>query len=238
MPAGALIGAAGSVASGVASGKGASKAAQIQAQTAQQQMQLAQNMYNSNVARATPTMDNGTAAQTQLQSLLGLSGNPTSAEATLAATPGYQFAKQQGLDSINANAYASGQGNSGAALKSAMQYATGLADQNYNNYAAQLGSVADRGVSAMNGIIGAGNTLTSQQLGVTQNAANASSGNAAYQGTNIANMLKGLTQSATQAFGSSYSPTVAPTVTPSVGILNYDPLATHASTVPYTLGRI
>jgi|SRR5579862_243355 len=52
--------------------------------------------------------------------------NPT--QAGLAATPGYQFTLGQGLQSVaNSNA-ASGRGISGAALKGAANYATGLAD--------------------------------------------------------------------------------------------------------------
>ena len=204
MPA-AIIGGVGSVAGGIASGKGASKAAQIQADAQNRQTQALQSMYNENVSLMKPTYDNGATAQTQIQSLLGLGGDPTSAQATLAATPGYQFALNQSQNAVNANAYAAGLGNSGAALKSLQQNANGLASQNYNTYVNQLGTVADRGVTAMQGLVNQGNQTTAAQNAVTQTGANAQSTNAVYQGNDIANVLKGLTNSAGQAFGSSYS---------------------------------
>ena len=47
--------------------------------------------------------------------------------------PGYQFTLQQGLEGVQNAAAARGLGVSGAALKGAAQYATGLANQNYQN---------------------------------------------------------------------------------------------------------
>lgn len=51
----------------------------------------------------------------------------------LANTPGYQFALQQGLKAGQNSAAARGLGLSGAQLKGAQQYATGLADQTYGD---------------------------------------------------------------------------------------------------------
>lgn len=53
--------------------------------------------------------------------------------ATLEKTPGYQFNLTQGLKSVQNSAAARGLGNSGAALKGAAAYATGLADSTYQN---------------------------------------------------------------------------------------------------------
>jgi hypothetical protein len=55
--------------------------------------------------------------------------NPTMAD--LEATPGYQFTRDQGLKSVQNAAAAKGLGISGAALKGAANYATGLADSTY-----------------------------------------------------------------------------------------------------------
>ncbi|MES3048082.1 hypothetical protein [Sphingomonas faeni] len=220
MPA-AAIGAAATVGSGIASGKGAKKAAKIQAEAQAKQTAALQAMYQENKTLMTPTFHNGEAAQTQLQSLLGLGGDPSSAVKTLEATPGYQFAQSEGLNAINANAYASGQGNSGAALKSAMQYSSGLAQQNYNNYAGQLGSVADRGVSAMNGLVSQGNYTTGAINSSTQAGADAASANAAFQGNNLASMIKGVASAGGQAFGSSYGGNATPAIPgPYTGIYN------------------
>lgn len=199
------IGAAGSVAGGIAGGKGAKKAAKIQAQAQAQQTAALQAMYNSNVARMTPTFNNGAAAQSRLQTLLGLpGGDGSNPQALLASTPGYQFAVRQAMNATNAGAYSSGMGNSGAALKALQDRANGLAQQNFNTYVGQLGGVADRGVNAMTGIVQQGNQTTQQINQNTQNAADANSANAVYQSNNLANILKGISQSAGQAFGSSY----------------------------------
>jgi hypothetical protein len=54
-------------------------------------------------------------------------------EAQLQATPGYQFNLSQGLESTQNAAAARGLGVSGASLKGAATYATGLADSTYQN---------------------------------------------------------------------------------------------------------
>jgi hypothetical protein len=204
MPA-AIIGGVGAAAGGIASGKGASKAAKIQAQATVQQTAALQAMYATNKDLMTPTFDRGEAAQSRVQSLLGLSGGDgADAQAILAQTPGYQFAVRQGLAATNANAYASGSGNSGAALKALQDRGSGIATQNYNNYVGQLGDVANRGVSAMNGLVSQGNYTTGAINQQTQGNADSQSANAVFQGNNIANVIKGISGSAASAFGSSY----------------------------------
>jgi hypothetical protein len=59
--------------------------------------------------------------------LSGLTFQPTQAQ--LESTPGYQFIRAQGLQSVQNGNAAKGLGLSGAALKGAGQYATGLASQ-------------------------------------------------------------------------------------------------------------
>jgi hypothetical protein len=54
-------------------------------------------------------------------------------QAQLEATPGYQFNLSQGLKATQSAAAAKGLGVSGAALKGAATYATGLADSTYQN---------------------------------------------------------------------------------------------------------
>ncbi len=54
-------------------------------------------------------------------------------QAQLEATPGYQFNLKQGLQATQNAAAAKGLGVSGAALKGAATYATGLADSTYQN---------------------------------------------------------------------------------------------------------
>ncbi len=75
----------------------------------------------------------------KLNSLLGLdSSDPAARQKALEATPGYAFTLDQGLKSTQNSYAAQGLGSSGAAMKGAAQFATGLADQTYqsqlNNY--------------------------------------------------------------------------------------------------------
>jgi hypothetical protein len=56
---------------------------------------------------------------------------PQMTQAQLEATPGYQFQMSQGLKALQSANAAKGLGVSGAALKGAAQFATGLANSNY-----------------------------------------------------------------------------------------------------------
>lgn len=142
---------------------------------------------------------NGTGNQTNALQSFGLPGitfNPT--QATLAATPGYQFDLAQGQNAVaNSNA-AQGRGISGAALKGAANYATGLANNtlttqqgifqsNLNNVVGGLSNIGNLGenAAAQTGSLGTANT----------NAANAAAiggANASASGTvGSANALSG-----------------------------------------------
>lgn len=81
--------------------------------------------------RLNPYQQTGLDANNKLAGLAGLNG--ADMQSYLQSMPGYQFALTQGLKSVQNNAAARGLGESGAALKGAAQYATGLADQTYNN---------------------------------------------------------------------------------------------------------
>jgi hypothetical protein len=103
-------------------------------------------MFNTTQNNLGSYMDVGKNAVSDLQTLTGtgtgqqattswLLQNPMSnlSESALQATPGYQFNLSQGLESAQ-NAYAArGLGTSGAAMKGAETYATGLADSTYQN---------------------------------------------------------------------------------------------------------
>lgn len=120
---------------------------------------------------------------------------PNAIQASLESLPGYQFARTQGLKATQNAAAARGLGVSGAALKGAAKFATGLADQTYGeqvnrlqnvatmgqNAAAQTGSLATQNASTMsNNITGIGNA---------QAASSIAAGNAA---SNVANTIGNL----------------------------------------------
>lgn len=93
-----------------------------------QQMQ----MFNTTQANLKPYMTAGVGATNMLTNALPslmAPFQPTMQE--LANTPGYQFTLNQGLQGVQNSYAAQGLGSSGAALKGAGQYATGLASNTF-----------------------------------------------------------------------------------------------------------
>lgn len=147
----AIIGA--SVVGAGASIYSANKAAGAQTQAAdaaaavnQNAVNNAQTVYNTTRSDLLPYNVAGQAAEGNILSNPAFSTidqfTPTTApfapptdEASLEATPGYQFTKTQGLKAVANSAAARGLGVSGAALKGAAAFTTGLADNTYQqNY--------------------------------------------------------------------------------------------------------
>ncbi|MBB3931233.1 hypothetical protein GGR25_002283 [Kaistia hirudinis] len=110
-----------------------------------------------------------------------LYANPQNAQAWLAATPGYQFTLNQGLKAVQNSAAARGLGSSGAALKGAANYATGLADNTYQNQFGNLTSLLGTGQNAAGLLSNLGLQTASGAAGVQGQTA-----------ANVANMLTAL----------------------------------------------
>ena len=131
MPAAAIIG-IGAAVGGIATAIGASSAAHAQERAAQQATQAQQAQYNQTRGDEMPYMQQGQAALNELQKQSGYLNSPFNpTQAQLEATPGYQFTLGQGLKAVNNAMGARGLLNSGAVMKGASQYATGLADSTY-----------------------------------------------------------------------------------------------------------
>jgi len=145
----AAIGAVGSVASGVI-GAGAAKSAASQQAAAQlQAAQIAQQQNEVTRADLAPFRATGAAVLPAMADIAwqpgGTAGAPNyltmaaglapgrMTEAELMATPGYQFTRDQGLQAVQNSAAARGLGVSGAAMKGAATFATGLADKTYQD---------------------------------------------------------------------------------------------------------
>lgn len=148
---------------------------------------------------------NGTDPNNILQQSYGNFTAPTEAQAQ--ASPGYQFTLDQGLKSVQNSAAARGLGTSGAALKGAASYATGLADSTYNDvynralntYNANASTfntnynVAANNVNRLQGLVGNG-----------QNAAATAGSLGAATAANIGNTLtSGANASASGIVGTS-----------------------------------
>lgn len=83
---------------------------------------------------------------------------------TLNNLPGYQFTLNQGLKSTQSGYAARGLADSGAALKGAANYATGLAQSNYGTYVTGLQNSATTGANAA-GALAQNATQTGSNIG-------------------------------------------------------------------------
>lgn len=93
-----------------------------------------------------------------LAKLLGLAGSQDQAESQAAFqnTPGYAFARDEGLRGVDQNFAGNGNFNSGARDKARMKFGTGLADQTYGQYMDRLFNYGQQGLQAGNLISGSG----------------------------------------------------------------------------------
>jgi hypothetical protein len=130
------------VAAGAVAAAGISAYASSQAsdaQTKQGQAAIAAQQQQQAITRGDllPFTTAGQGAVNQLAARTGPGGDLiapiTMDQATLEQTPGYQFNLTQGLKATQNSAAARGLGVSGAAMKGAAAYATGLADNTYQN---------------------------------------------------------------------------------------------------------
>lgn len=151
---------------------GAVAGATIQADAANHAADLAQKRYDLTRGDLMPYNQGGQADFTAANNLL--TGSPSQIQANLQGLPGYQFARTQGLKAVQNSAAARGLGASGAALKGAASYATGLADQTYGEQVNRLMSGAQIGENA------------AAQTGVTGANLASTQGNALIQGGNAA----------------------------------------------------
>lgn len=140
-----------------------------------------QQMFNTIRGDLSPYNQFGQNALGPLNSLLGMSGgsvDPATMQKALQNMPGYQFTLNQGLQSVQNSAAARGLGSSGAALRGAADYATGLAQSNYDRYYNQLMQAAGLGENAAS-MTGQFGTQTAQSIG--QNLIGAANAQAAGQ---------------------------------------------------------
>lgn len=103
--------------------------------------------------------------------------NPTGGTAYggFQGSPGFQFAMQQGQDSIDASAAARGMLRSGGTMQAQQEFGTGLAQQDYANHIARLMGAA-----------GIGTQAAAQQVAANQNYGNAASQTYAATGNALA----------------------------------------------------
>jgi len=148
----AVVGAGASVAGSAAQSKATSKASKGQQDAQKYAADIQKEMYDTTRKDLLPYNEAGQAATTQLSNrLTNLTSPIIMDQSTLEQTPGYQFNLTQGLKSVQNSAAARGLGTSGAALKGAAAYATGLADSTYQN---QFNNAVTNQTNAYNRLMG------------------------------------------------------------------------------------
>lgn len=174
-----------------ASAYGSSKAASAQEKAANNATNAQRSMFDVTQQNLEPYNTTGQNALQRANDLAGtFNFNPTMAQ--LSQTPGYQFTNNQGLKSVQNAAAARGLGTSGAALKAAAQYSTGLANNTYQNqfnnalssYQTNLGGLQNIANLGENAAAGVGNAAT--QTGGQFGSNIIGAGNAAAAGYNTA----------------------------------------------------
>lgn len=156
--------------------------------------------------RLQPFSDVGKQAIPTINGLLGIGTagpgglpDPAAINQFLSHTPGYQFTMQQGLESVQNGFAGQGLARSGAAIKGAEGFATGLASQTYQNVlgnytnllansqsaaAGQGGALIGGANAQAAGIIGSANAISNGLTGTANTVGNTAINYAALQGVN------------------------------------------------------
>lgn len=192
------VGAVGSTASAVIGSNAARSAAKTQANAATLASNNQLEMFHETQANLKPYLDLGTSNLSTLEDLLGSGPNGQAGiQASLEATPGYQFTKNQGLESVQNSYAAKGLGSSGAALKGAADYTTGLANTTYEQRLADYFNATARGQNAAAGQGALGQEAAATAGGFATSGAAATAAGTVGSANAISAGLSGLTNAAT-----------------------------------------
>jgi len=154
----------------------ANKAADAQTAAANKAADTSMAMYNQTRSDLSPYRNIGNQAASDLSARLDDLTSPiVMDQATLEKTPGYQFNLYQGLKSVQNSAAARGLGTSGAALKGAATFATGLADNTYQNQFQNAVTNQTNAYNRLKSLVDTGSNAAAQTGTAGTNAANTSS---------------------------------------------------------------
>jgi hypothetical protein len=201
----AVVGAVGSSVASSNSASASKEAASDQEDAANRSADLQNSQWQQTQSNLAPYLNLGTSSINPLLAAMGYNpdgsvngGNilqqqfsaPTADQA--AATPGYQFTLGQGLKSVQNGAAARGLGASGAAMKGAASYATGLADSTYND-------VYNRALTTFNTNYGSAANNANRLSGLVGNGQNAAATNGSLGAAAAGNIGNSLTSGANAA---------------------------------------
>jgi hypothetical protein len=180
----------------------AQSAATTEANAANYAANLQNQQFQTTQANLAPYMNVGTQALPQYLNLLGLGSQGTAGiQSALSNMPGYQFSLQQGLKAAANSAAGSGLNLSGAQQKGLSNFATGLAQNNYNTYLSNLQSAVGTGANAAAGLSSAGMT-TAQNVGnLATSGASATAAGQVAAGNAQSNLINSLLQTGLGAAG-------------------------------------
>lgn len=116
-------------------------------------------------------------------------------------SPDYQFRLNESQRALTARNAALGIQDSGAAQRSALQYAGNLASGEFNNYANRLAGLAGVGQTAAQGNAQLGQNYAGAVTGINQNQANALGSSYINRGNIWGNLINNWTGQATRAAG-------------------------------------
>lgn len=166
----------------------AQQAATIGSQTANQQMDLARDIFAQQTALNEPFRQGGINALNRMQDLLGLSSNRNApgygslsrnfSLSDFQADPGYGFRMSEGMKALDRQAAARGGLISGPALKAAQRYGQDLASQEYLNAFNRFQTNRTNLLNPLQAIAGTGQTATNTLSQAGQN-----------MGTNVSNAM-------------------------------------------------
>jgi hypothetical protein len=146
-------------------------------------LQSSQRALNAQLGYFDPFYQTGLSANDQMMIEMGLAPG----QSTFQTTPGYEFKMNESLGAVEGSAAASGGLMSGATMESLLYTGHGIADQEHDDYLAQLNMMTDRGFAAgtnMAASQGAADATRQNIYGNTANMQNAAYGN---YGANVYN---------------------------------------------------
>lgn len=160
---------------------GSQNAASAQRDAANTAASTAMSQYNTTRGDLAPYRDAGSAATAELNNRLPILTAPIDVTKELqnpdsTITKAYNFTKTQGLKSVQNSAAARGLGVSGAALKGASTFATGLADNTYQNLFNNANTNNTNAYNRLKGLVDTGETAAAGGGVLGANAANTAAG--------------------------------------------------------------
>lgn len=194
----------------------ASKAAHAQTKAANKDIAFQRETRDLITKRLDPFYNGGIGANNALNYEMGLGAKPADYTG-FQASPGYQYALDQGNNNINALAGARGGLNSGRTMEALQANGIGMANQEYGNWLSRLSGMQANGQNAAgmqaNAATNAAGAVSNaySNIGSAQSAGAIGVGNAFKEGlTNglgIWQYQKGLTKSVSPSYGGQYAST-------------------------------